>query len=80
MAYDNPGGQNNFRYKIGWNLDANGIASSWSFLTMVDGLGWEGQGAGIAIHNLDGNSQPERGRLREGAESYAKEPPIGILL
>jgi len=59
MAYDNPEESNNFRYKIGWNLDSNGDAASWSSLISVPGVGWEGQGAGIAITNLDGNDLPE---------------------
>jgi hypothetical protein len=59
MAYDNPAQANNFRYKIGFNLDANGIAANWSNLPQVDGVGWEGQGAGAAITNLDGDARPE---------------------
>lgn len=58
-VYDNPSGQNNFRYKIGWNLGAGGAVSSWSGVTQVDGVGWEGQGAGIALTNLDADPRPE---------------------
>ncbi|HOO52776.1 MAG TPA: hypothetical protein PLX30_00905 [Methanothrix sp.] len=60
MAYDNPAEANTFRYKIGWNLNSNGVAARWdsNFVT-VEGVGWEGQGAGIAIANLDGNSRPD---------------------
>jgi hypothetical protein len=60
MAYDNPAQANTFRYKIGWNLNSNGVASRWdnSYVT-VEGVGWEGQGAGVAIANLDGNSLPD---------------------
>ncbi|MCU7851436.1 MAG: hypothetical protein KZQ80_04405 [Candidatus Thiodiazotropha sp. (ex Monitilora ramsayi)] len=59
MAYDNPQKANNFRYKIGWNISTQGLASSWSNYTMVPGVGWEGQGAGITMTNLDSNSRPE---------------------
>jgi len=59
MVYDNPAGPNNFRYKIGWNLGPGGAVSSWSGVTQVDGVGNEGQGAGVALANLDGNARPE---------------------
>ena len=59
MAYDNPPGANTFRYKIGWNVNTAGVASSWSALTEVPGVGFEGQGAGIAVANLDSNPRPE---------------------
>src|SRR4029077_4686478 len=53
MAYDNPSGQNNFRYRIGWNLNRDGNPTTqngvpmtpWSGDIQVDGVGWEGQGA-----------------------------------
>jgi hypothetical protein len=59
MVYDNPAGANNFRYKIGWNLGPGGAVTSWSGATQVDGVGWEGQGAGVAVTNLDANPRPE---------------------
>ncbi|MFC0342556.1 hypothetical protein [Paracoccus niistensis] len=60
MAYDNPGGPNNFRYRVGLNLDGNGVPASWlpQFIT-TDGVGWEGQGAGAALASLDGDSRPD---------------------
>lgn len=59
MAYNNPAGPNNFRYRIGWNLDTSGVAARWSTSTQVPGVGDEGQGAGLAFTNLDGNVRPE---------------------
>ncbi|MGE5342927.1 MAG: hypothetical protein ACM3SY_15745 [Candidatus Omnitrophota bacterium] len=60
MAYDNPYGDNSFRYRIGWNLNSDGIAAYWDDnYTVVQGAGWEGQGAGVAIANLDSNDRPE---------------------
>ena len=59
MAYDNPAQANNFRYKVGFNLNANGIAANWISHPQIDGVGWEGQGAGAAITNLDGDARPE---------------------
>ena len=59
MAVDNPSGANSFRYVIGWNLSTSGVASGWSGVVHVGGVGWEGQGAGMAFADLDGNPQPE---------------------
>ena len=59
MAYDNPQGANTFRYRVGRDVDANGVAGSWSGSIQVPGVGWEGAGADLAIVNLDGNPRPE---------------------
>jgi hypothetical protein len=58
-AYDNPIQDNTFRYKIGWNLESYGVASSWSNLNIVPGVGWEAQGAGVAVANIDSDGRPE---------------------
>ncbi|MET1112815.1 MAG: hypothetical protein ABWX67_14950, partial [Allosphingosinicella sp.] len=58
-VYDNPSGANTFRYKIGWDLGINGVPAGWSPMITVPGLGWEGQGAGAALANLDANPRPE---------------------
>ncbi|SFJ38681.1 HEAT repeat domain-containing protein [Jannaschia pohangensis] len=60
MAYDDPARDNNFRYRIGFNVNAAGQATSWSSdFIRVDGLGWEGDGAGVAVGNIDGDSRPD---------------------
>ena len=59
MAYDNPSQDNNFRYKVGFNLDANGRAASWSAPIQIAGVGWEGAGAGATFANLDDDPRPE---------------------
>jgi hypothetical protein len=59
MAYDAPKRQNRFRYKIGWDVDAAGIASRWSMYVEVDGLGHIAEGAGVALADLDRNGRPE---------------------
>jgi len=59
MAYDAPGGANNFRYRIGWNMKTNGYATSWSSYVMVGGVGDLGEGAGVALANIDSNPRPE---------------------
>ena len=60
MAYDNPAGQNNFRYRVGWNLGPDGRADRWdpNFI-MIDGVAHLGEGAGAAVTNLDADSRPE---------------------
>ena len=58
---DNPAGENQGYYRIGWNLDANGdVTGGWSDLEVVPGwFGEENQGAGIAIAEIGGNEQPD---------------------
>ncbi|PZV06945.1 MAG: hypothetical protein DCF22_22880 [Leptolyngbya sp.] len=78
---DSPPGKNQGFYKIGRNLDANGIVTGgWSdWIAVPDWFSWENQGVGIAIADLnkDGKSDlvvftidnaPEinRGLLRVG--------------
>ena len=59
MAYDNPARGNTFRYIVGYDMQANGSVSSWSSMHTVGGVGWEADGAGIAIGNLNWNSRPD---------------------
>lgn len=59
MAYDSPSGANNFRIRIGWNLSTSGIAASWTSLAQLPGVGWDAEGAGMAIGNLGGTSRPD---------------------
>jgi hypothetical protein len=59
MAYDNPPGANAFRYTIGWNLNAQGVATNWSSHAQVGGVGHEGQGAAVVIGQLDANPRPD---------------------
>ncbi|SFN17887.1 hypothetical protein SAMN05428949_1791 [Chitinophaga sp. YR627] len=55
MAYDAPSGLNNFRYLIGWNLNANGDVASWSNVITVQGVNDNASGAGIALGDIDNN-------------------------
>ena len=53
-------GQNTYRYKIGYNLDATGKAQRWVQITPeVDGLGSKNDGAGIAVADIDGNGRQD---------------------
>jgi hypothetical protein len=58
MAIDPSG---TYRYKVGWNIGADGLARSWSSGTeaLIDpplGNGLPSQGGGVAFANLEGNS------------------------
>lgn len=55
MAVDNPSGPNYFRYKVGFNINSNGDAASWSSLLSSPGLGDIGEGAGASIVDMDNN-------------------------
>lgn len=55
MAYE----KGVFRYRVGWDLDAAGIASSWSDIVEVPGVGDLAEGAGVALGDIDGNGRPE---------------------
>ena len=59
LGYDNPHGANSFRYRIGWDIQPTGAVNGWSSTNITSGVGWEGQGAGIAFANLDANPRPE---------------------
>lgn len=60
MAYDAPPGRGNeFRYKVGANLDFNGITNQWGNMIRVPGVGQIGEGADIAIADFNGNGTPE---------------------
>jgi hypothetical protein len=66
LAYDNPDGQNSFRYTIGWDIGRDGKANRWDRFVMIDDMGEgigkignHGDGAGIAFTDLNGNGRPE---------------------
>lgn len=59
MIYDTSQQPNRFRYKIGWNLDANGISKNWSDDKIIPGIGWLTHGSGVAIAQLDNDPRPE---------------------
>jgi len=55
MWVDDPPGGNTFRYIVGWNLDANGTATSWSEPVVGPVHGDVSQGAGVAVTDVDGD-------------------------
>ncbi len=59
MACDDPNGQNTFRYRVGLDIDAEGLTSNWSDWKQVTGVGKRAEGAGLAIADLNGNGRPE---------------------
>ncbi len=58
MAIDHPAGDNNYRYKIAWNINSTGDFQSWSGTKGYKSVGSsENQGAGVAFADIDGNGQ-----------------------
>ncbi|MET7877590.1 DUF3892 domain-containing protein [Micromonospora profundi] len=50
----NPAQSNRGYYRVGWDLDRYGVAQRWSADAEVPGwFGWEGQGAAVALADLD---------------------------
>lgn len=55
MVYDAPEGENSFRYQIAFDLQSNGNYLSLSPVYEVPGLGHNGDGAGVAVGDIDNN-------------------------
>lgn len=56
MVYDNPNGKdNNFRYKIAFDLNSVGDSYNFSPQYQVGGVGYDGEGAGVAVGDIDNN-------------------------
>ena len=55
MVYDAPEGENSFRYQIAFDLQSNGNYLSLSPVYEVPGLGHDGEGAGVAVGDIDNN-------------------------
>lgn len=53
VSYDDPAGTNSFVYTIGWNLQTNGNATSWSTPVRIPGLSDYGKGADVAFADFD---------------------------
>ncbi|GAB3206223.1 galactose oxidase-like domain-containing protein [Nocardia tengchongensis] len=60
LKVDDPAGQNSGNYRVGHALAADGTVGSWGpWLPVPDWWGWENQGVGIAIGDLNGNGRPD---------------------
>ena len=59
MGIDNPGGDDEFRYKVGWNLSTSGVAASWTDTIEVPGIGDATDGGGAAVADINGNGRPD---------------------
>lgn len=59
MAYDDPAGQNGFRYYVGRDISISGQPYALGPTYQVNGLGHFGEGAGIAVGQIDSNPRPD---------------------
>lgn len=55
MTYDDPDGMNSFRYQIAYDLNYLGDYQTLSPLYDVSGIGHLGEGAGVAVGDIDKN-------------------------
>ncbi|WP_019928388.1 galactose oxidase-like domain-containing protein [Nocardia sp. BMG111209] len=60
LTVDNPAGQNSGQFRLGKGLTADGAVTEWTpWLAVPDWWGWENQGAGVTVADLDGDGRPE---------------------
>ena len=59
MNIDNPSGTNGGYYRIGWDLDDYGQASSWSDRAAIPWWGDNDQGGGITATDVNGDGTPD---------------------
>ncbi|WP_459956920.1 galactose oxidase-like domain-containing protein [Nocardia sp. IFM 10818] len=60
LTVDNPPGQNSGRFRLAKGLTADGAVAEWTpWLAIPQWYGWENQGAGITVADLDGDGRPE---------------------
>ncbi|AKT38553.1 FG-GAP repeat domain-containing protein [Chondromyces crocatus] len=61
LHIDNPVGENHGYYRVGWGIDAEGMATwGWSEPKAIPGwFGSEDQGAGIAAVDVNGSGRPD---------------------
>ena|GEM_PF-966654 len=59
MGIDDATEANVFWYRIGWDLDSTGKPSNWSSTVKSpsEGIGWEDDGGGAAIADINGNGK-----------------------
>ena len=56
LMVDNPPGQNAGLYRIGHQLAGDGTVRRWDpWIAIPDWFGWENQGAGVAVADVDGD-------------------------
>jgi hypothetical protein len=59
MGVDNPPGENTLWYRIGLNLNADGLPERWLPVCVTSGLGHDTQGGGVAVGDINQNGIPD---------------------
>lgn len=60
LTVDNPGGQNSGQFRLAKGLTADGEVAEWTpWVAVPEWYGWENQGAGMTVADLDGDGRPE---------------------
>ncbi|MFQ6324739.1 galactose oxidase-like domain-containing protein [Nocardia sp. CWNU-33] len=60
LMVDDPQGQNIGRYRVGTGFATDGSVQGWGpWLEVPDWFGWENQGAGVAVADLNGNGRAD---------------------
>lgn len=73
MTYDAPDGANQFKYKIGYDLRADGSVRRWGGFNRVSGVGHSGEGAGLTVADIDGDGKLDLVLMAYDAPSGANE-------
>lgn len=59
-VYDDPDGNNYFKYRIAYDLDVNGsVKGGVSDIFTFGGIGNSGQGSGVTVGDIDKNGKPD---------------------
>jgi hypothetical protein len=69
LAYNDAPDSNDFRYRVARDLDANGQVTSLGRYFRISGMGHHGDGAGLALADINGNGRPEMFILADNAKS-----------
>ncbi|MCK5681417.1 hypothetical protein KAI46_11470, partial [bacterium] len=59
MAITDECGDGDSHYRIGWNLNSDGLPASWGEMKTIPAISDQNDGGGLAIADIDGNGKPD---------------------